>query len=132
MQHLWDQPFSNYRTFFRKTNISYPLIHTHCVKGIQNGPYFPVFGLNTEIYSRIQPEYRKIRTRKNSVFGHFSCSDTNVQWMIALIIDKHGTALKNAGGLTVGHVPELLSKVVYYFLLHEGGLTATAMGMGNM
>ena len=42
-------------------------------------PYFPVFGLNTEdwIYSinlRTQSEYRKIRTRNNSVFGHFSRS----------------------------------------------------------
>ena len=39
--------------------------------------YFPVFRLNTKIYGvnlRIQPEYRKIRTRNNSVFGHFSCS----------------------------------------------------------
>ena len=43
-----------------------------------SGPYFPVFGLNTEIYSvnlRIQSEYRKIRTRNNSAFGHFSRSD---------------------------------------------------------
>ena len=40
-------------------------------------PYFPVFGLNTEIYGvnrRIQFEYRKMRARKNSVFGHFSRS----------------------------------------------------------
>ena len=46
--------------------------------GVISGPYFPVFGLNTEIYGvnlRIQPEYRKIRTRNNSVFGHFSRSD---------------------------------------------------------
>ena len=45
-----------------------------------SGPYFPVFGLNTEIYSinlRIQSEYRKIRTRNNSVFGHFSRSASN-------------------------------------------------------
>ena len=43
-----------------------------------SGPYFPVFGLNTEIYSnlRIQSEYRKIRIRKNSVFGRFSRSAT--------------------------------------------------------
>ena len=36
--------------------------------------YFPVFGLNTEIYSvnlRIQFEYRKIRTRKNSHLDTF-------------------------------------------------------------
>ena len=42
--------------------------------GVFSGPYFPVFGLNTEIYSinlRIQPEYTKIRTRKKSIFGHF-------------------------------------------------------------
>ena len=45
--------------------------------GVISGPNFPVFGLNTEIYGvnlRIQSEYRKIRTRKNSAFGHFSRS----------------------------------------------------------
>ena len=36
--------------------------------GISSGPYFPVFRLRT------QSEYRKIRTRKNSVFGNFSRS----------------------------------------------------------
>ena len=42
--------------------------------GYFSGPYFPVFGLNTEIYEvnlHIQSEYREIRTRKNSVFGNF-------------------------------------------------------------
>ena len=41
------------------------------------GSHFPVFGLNTEIYSvnlLIQSEYRKIRTRKYFEFGHFSRS----------------------------------------------------------
>ena len=45
--------------------------------GANSGPYFPVFGLNTGIYFvnlHIQFEYRKIRTRNNSVFGHFSHS----------------------------------------------------------
>ena len=40
-----------------------------------SGPYFSLFGLNMEGYGvslRIQPEYRKIRTRNNSVFEHFS------------------------------------------------------------
>ena len=40
-----------------------------------SGPYFPAFGPNTEIYGgnlHIQSKYGKIRTRKNSVFGHFS------------------------------------------------------------
>ena len=47
--------------------------------GVNSDPYFPVFGLNTKIYSanlRIQSEYRKIRTRKNSVFGLFSRSES--------------------------------------------------------
>ena len=45
--------------------------------GVISGTYFPVFGQNTDIYGvnlRIQSEYRKIRTRNNSVFGHFSRS----------------------------------------------------------
>ena len=44
--------------------------------GVFSGPCFPVFGLDTEIYwnLRIQSEYRKIRTRKNSVSGHISRS----------------------------------------------------------
>ena len=40
--------------------------------GVSSGPYFSVFGLNTDIYSinvRIQSKYRKIRTRKHSVIG---------------------------------------------------------------
>ena len=46
--------------------------------GVISGPYFPDFGLNTAIYKvnfRIQFEYRKIRTRNNSVFGHYSHSN---------------------------------------------------------
>ena len=45
--------------------------------GVISGSYFPVFGLNTAIYSvtvRIQSKYRKMWTRDNSVFGHFSRS----------------------------------------------------------
>ena len=44
------------------------------------GPYFPVLGLNTEIYSinlQIQSKHSKIQTRNNSVFGHFSRSRKN-------------------------------------------------------
>ena len=47
-------------------------------KYVISGPYFPIFGLNTEIFFvnlRIQSEYRKIRTRNNSVFEHFSRSE---------------------------------------------------------
>ena len=48
--------------------------------GVISGPYFPVFGLNTEIYgvnSLSQSEYRNMRTRINSVFGHFSRSEVS-------------------------------------------------------
>ena len=50
--------------------------------GVFSGPLFSAFVLNEEIYFvnlRIQFEYRKIQTRKNSVFGHFpsSTSDNN-------------------------------------------------------
>ena len=43
-----------------------------------SGLHFSIFRLNTEIYRLnpgIQSEYGKIRTRKNFVFGHFSCID---------------------------------------------------------
>ena len=42
---------------------------------VSSGLYFPVFGLNTGIYSlnlRIESEYEKIQTRENSVLGRFS------------------------------------------------------------
>ena len=42
--------------------------------GVISGPHFPAFELNTERYFvslRIQSEYGKIRTRNNSVSGHF-------------------------------------------------------------
>ena len=45
--------------------------------GLFSGSYFPVFGLNMEIYSvnlRIQSKYGKIRSRKNSAFRLFSRS----------------------------------------------------------
>ena len=48
--------------------------------GVFSGTYFPAFGLNMKIYYvnlRIQSEYRKIRTRKNSLLGHFSRSENS-------------------------------------------------------
>ena len=46
--------------------------------GVISGPYFPVFRLNTQNYGInlcIQSEYRKIWTRNNSLFRHFSRSE---------------------------------------------------------
>ena len=51
--------------------------------GVFSGPYFPAFGLSTEIYEvsfRIQSECGKIWTRKNSVFGHISRSVIQSYW----------------------------------------------------
>ena len=51
--------------------------------GVISGPYFPVFGLNTERYGvslRIQFEYRKTQIRNNSVFGHFLRSNSNANY----------------------------------------------------
>ena len=50
--------------------------------GVFSDPYFRAFGLNTQRYEvslRIQFECGKIRTRKNSLFGHFSRSDIQGQ-----------------------------------------------------
>ena len=55
--------------------------------GFFSGPYFPVFGLNTEIYSvnfGILSKYGKIRTRKNSIFGYFLRSEGTNKTFIAL------------------------------------------------
>ena len=43
--------------------------HMHCVKSVQ------IRGFTWSSFSRIQSKFGKIRTRKNSVFGHFSRSD---------------------------------------------------------
>ena len=48
--------------------------------GVFSGPYFLVFGLNTERYEVslcIQFECGKTQNRKNSVFGHISHSESN-------------------------------------------------------
>ena len=69
---------------------------------IISGPYFPAFGLNTGKYGpeitpyltetyrvnpRIQPKYRKILARNNSVFGHFSRS---------VVISTNGSGIYDA------------------------------------
>ena len=55
--------------------------------GVFSSPYFPVFRQNTEIYGVnlcIQSECRKIRTRKNSIFGYFSRSICSF-----VLVDSH-------------------------------------------
>ena len=59
-------------------NTTYRGASLHCVKSVQiwsfSGPYFPVFGLNAEIYPvnpRIQSKYGKIRTKKTPYLDKF-------------------------------------------------------------
>ena len=93
--------------------------------GVFSGPYFPVFGGNTEIYRvnlYIQSEYRKIRTRKNSDFGYFSCSVTSFSENV--IIEFLNLALL---GNTWGNL--ILCQILYMevtlsrVLWHVGSLT---------
>ena len=74
----------NYKKqFLRLLTLQTRTLHEKCPNTLLiqirviSGPCFPVFGLNTEICSvslRIQSEYKKIRTRNNSVFGPISSS----------------------------------------------------------
>ena len=64
---------SNYRKIIVKQSclpFSCPIVTGgyHCVKSVQ------IRSLFWSVFSCIQSEYRKIRNRKNSVFGHFSRS----------------------------------------------------------
>ena len=66
-------PRSSFSENFPKTFFFYTVLKVSKYL-VFSGKYFPVFGLNTEIYSgnlRIQSEYRKIRTRKTSYLDTF-------------------------------------------------------------
>ena len=71
--------------------------------GVISGPYFPVFALNTEICFvnfRIQSEYRKIRNRKVSVFGHISRSFSfRYSFFLEIFSLKFKFLLKRLSGL---------------------------------
>ena len=77
--------------------------------GVFSVPYFPVFGLNTEIFGinlHIQFKCRKIRIRKNSVFGH---TPYITQWL----------ALLNLLNITQNH--ETILHLYYSFMLKLDG-----------
>ena len=76
-RHMWNWIFSEI------------WICIHWMKSIQIRSFF------WSVFSRIQSEYRKIRTRKNSVFGHFSHSDLLIEEGICggVAIINHHTVL---------------------------------------
>ena len=72
--------------FYRVHRIGVPYVDkttrksckSHCVKSVQIRSFFcSVFSRIRTLSLRIQSECWKIRTRKNSVFGHFSRSDSH-------------------------------------------------------
>ena len=69
----WIRSFIQYErcSIFFKKKIFF-LEKMHCVKSVQIRSFF------LSLFSCIQSEYRKIQTRKNSLYGHFSRSDMYV------------------------------------------------------
>ena len=75
--------FNVFRLGKKKLVKSYMLFQelqtTHGVKSVRIRSYF------WSLFSCIQSEYRKIRTRNNSVFGNFSCSDMDLEkWKLLI------------------------------------------------
>ena len=71
-----------------KSGVSIYILNLILLPKTISGPYFPVFSLNTEIYTvnlRIQFEYRKMQTRKNSIFWHFSRSVSFTTKYVAIL-----------------------------------------------
>ena len=89
--------------------------------GFVSGPYFPAFGLNTEseyVCLRIQSKCQKIRTRNNSVFGHFSRSGDGVHfWLRSDTIFGRWKPFKNHEKCFLFHFKSSLrSQDIYVFL----------------
>ena len=88
-----------------------------------SGPYFPAFGLNMERYRvslRIQSEFWKIRTTKNSAFGHFSRS------VIVCHLSKIYLQLKRKAWLYLGPDFQFFSKNICFFIQEKEVLLVIA------
>ena len=60
---------NKYRSLIKPLTVSYSDGNKQCVKSVQIRSFF------WSVFSRIRTEHGKIRTRKNSVFGHFLHSE---------------------------------------------------------
>ena len=79
-----------------------------------SGPYFPVFGLNTEIYLvnlRIQPVYRKQGPEENSIFAHFLRSERG-KWNCKFRAISQYKTSKNALQATLENLKILLTSTL--------------------
>ena len=87
--------------------------------GIFSGPYFPAFGLILSL--RIQSECGKIRTRKNSIFGHVLCS-TLVLNALKLNLDP---ANATCDSIVVQETCQLVSSELVTINIDVSGFTNT-------
>ena len=74
-------------------------INPHCVKSIQIRSYF------WSLFSCIQSEYRKIRARNNSLFGHFSRSAIALFFCFRFYVERWR---QKRGKASLGQVKKLL------------------------
>ena len=75
--------------------------------GVFSGPYFPAFELNAERYFvslRIQPKRGKIRTRENSVFGHFSRSTHQLNLTVVHHLNFFSENFNNFNSLNLNQI----------------------------
>ena len=107
----------NLRSLLLNSNAFYSISTAWKVSkyGVISGPYFPGFGLNTEIYSvnlRIYSEYRKIWIRNNSAFGHFSRSISCKLLIFSHVLDlvyEYGMAtLESVSGVQAAYCKYIL------------------------
>ena len=88
----------------------------HCVKSVQIRSFFwSLFScIHTEYGNlrSIQSEYRELRTRKNSVFGHFSRSGTRYlickHLFLTYFMDSPGKPKKNRGFLMFPGITDII------------------------
>ena len=81
-------------------NFKYREKNQHCVKSVQIRSYFCI--------SCIWSEYRKIRTRKNSVFGHFSRSEFLFSYVFSKFSQVFWTNYQGSNQL----------QIIYYMQAH--------------
>ena len=91
---------TNYVCYFSKPTTAWKVYKY----GVFSGLYFPVFGLNTEIYEanlHTQSTLRQNTNQENSVFGHFSHSEQPHLYLASNTLNIH---LEPVPSLTRGNL----------------------------
>ena len=125
--------FSKREPVHRKLRIMLQVLRKHYMKSFQIRSSF------WSVFSCIWTEYRKIRTRKNPVFGHFSRSDTfngNLIWcciiiylnLILYLYDTKFNVLNFRHKILCEVSPHVLYQyifIIFWFLFNMGILIAS-------